>query len=808
MATQSILDLYLGRRLVLLKRNGKAPVSPGWQKVIPTEEEILNHRGNFGWLLDVDDLIIDVDVKNGKQGMESLAQLEKDTRTVIPRHIETPSGGLHCYMKIPRDFQGKDLFLNHSKYPGIDFLSIGRQVVIPPSVIGDVVYKLLKTDISGIQAPRSLLLTIYNKKKSEEKEDNNVYIEKAKKRPNHTPIEISQKLIQLDPNMSNDEWVKVGMALHDWDPVMGLKLWDEWSQNGKKYTKNDTMARWRSFKSNDEGITVGTLFYMAEQAHENRLSQESEIVEKCKKIFLENLQESQALVEQRYINAIPLVTAATLDNLVEQYIECCRKHLDRKLTKSDAKKLFEHKYTQAQTLELRYNEGYKWCANWIIVDSNNRYYDTENNDFVSEKIFNIRNGPYVPKSKMGTKPSAARFVADYGLLRDVKSPSYRPDLKELIFKENRTYHVNTFNERSVPPAADKVSDEVKEFMEFLHKHFVMLTGTEENAIILMSYIAHQVQTPGVKINWAPFIQSKPGIGKSFIKNLMKAVLGDENVGTVTSKVLNGNFNGWATGKCMNFFEEISIKGHNRYESLDSLKPIITDQFIQINEKNEKAYNTRNVTNYMCFTNYKDALPIDKNDRRFWVIFNEMERKEIEEYSGMQEQDYFDYLFTNIKDYASEIKRALLDYEIDPKFYAHITAPHTIYKEEMTMAEDSKINGLSEAKHLLENGGYNFNSEILVTKDFFAVLQIEYSTDFIYGKLSPAQKNRILQNLDMVQHRPMSLFGNNSATVWAKKRYDVDNDQIRIILKKHNDDNGYKPGDYFGNVKSPNERDNL
>jgi phage/plasmid-associated DNA primase len=128
-----------------------------------------------------------------------------------------------------------------------------------------------------------------------------------------------------------------------------------------------------------------------------------------------------------------------------------------------------------------------------------------------------------------------------------------------------------------------------------------------------------VQYPGVLINWAPLIQGVHGIGKSFIGKLITTLLGLKNVGKVSPVSVSSNFNGYATGACVNILEEISVKGHNRYDVMNGLKPLITDTEIQINDKGVKTYTTQNTTNYILFTNDKNAIPVEDTDRRYWIV---------------------------------------------------------------------------------------------------------------------------------------------------------------------------------------------
>lgn len=64
----------------------------------------------------------------------------------------------------------------------------------------------------------------------------------------------------LDPDMSYEDWVKIGMALHDGG--YALSMWDAWSREGKKYEPRGCATHWRSFNTGS-GITMGTLVDMA-----------------------------------------------------------------------------------------------------------------------------------------------------------------------------------------------------------------------------------------------------------------------------------------------------------------------------------------------------------------------------------------------------------------------------------------------------------------------------------------------------------------------------------------------------------------
>lgn len=76
-------------------------------------------------------------------------------------------------------------------------------------------------------------------------------------------------LYRHDPDVTYDEWVKIGMALHHetGGDLSGFSLWDEWSKRGKKYNgKEDLESHWRSFGATSSPVT-GASLRIDEPAH-------------------------------------------------------------------------------------------------------------------------------------------------------------------------------------------------------------------------------------------------------------------------------------------------------------------------------------------------------------------------------------------------------------------------------------------------------------------------------------------------------------------------------------------------------------
>jgi hypothetical protein len=84
--------------------------------------------------------------------------------------------------------------------------------------------------------------------------------------------EIASALEAVSPDVSREEWVNIGMALH-WAGThtnqldQALSLWDEWSKPSSKYPgEKGIITQWVSFKSDKAtSVKLGTLFHIAKQ---------------------------------------------------------------------------------------------------------------------------------------------------------------------------------------------------------------------------------------------------------------------------------------------------------------------------------------------------------------------------------------------------------------------------------------------------------------------------------------------------------------------------------------------------------------
>jgi len=765
---ENVMD-YLSHGKKLTPLAGKVPIEQDWVNRIIPLEELQTHSGNFGLVINPSMCVIDMDPKNG--GNESFKLLSTFLGVDLQPTVMTPSGGFHIYLTIPEQFVGKSFRKTLNKdFPGIDFLTHGSQCVIAGSKTKAGEYKWADDFLDGFietPAPPKLFdLISYEplNKNSDLAEYQHLIGGSSSSWPQD---KVESLLDKLDPSMGNDEWVKVGMALHDWDTILGLELWERWSKGGNNYNEGQTATRWKSFGLGG-GVTLGTISYMAK-------SVDYEAEEAALNLYIDKIKTT----DKRGID-LDILPKLKKEDFSYGNLEIIAKIIKDRYHELTNTSLSISKIRQliskseiTSGIFISENEKPRWCQDWVYVNTHNSYFDSGTLSSHKEAAFNLTNGKFVPSSSSGTKPSAAKYVADNGYINVVNSIVYMPYKKDIIITLDGKTYLNSFNHKSVPIAASEYTDKGLAAIAFIVKHIGLICGKKEYADIFTQWIAYQVQFPGQKILWCPMIQGIQGIGKSFFGQLLRACLGDENVGTVSSSQVKSDFNSWAINVAVNILEELKVNGQNRFEIANALKPLITDSVIQINSKGIKQYQAYNMTNYICFTNFRDAVPIDEDDRRWWVIFVEIDTiKELEELVGEPKEIYFSNLFSNVARYSPQIRKWFLDYKITDEFMSMKTAPKTIYKESMIATEESGTEWLDEVTALINDGGKYYDNFVISSSDLFWR---------VGGDIPSRVKNAILRKLGFIAYKKQIKIDGMVKRIWTKKT--MTGASIRKYLKE-------------------------
>lgn len=404
-----------------------------------------------------------------------------------------------------------------------------------------------------------------------------------------------------------------------------------------------------------------------------------------------------------------------------------------------------------------------WLEGWVYVTDDDKFFNVNTKQWVSMQGFNAMFNRQTP----GDDPNAARTALTEWNLPTVQRTAYVPWLGQL-FDMNDVPCANTYRPESVPVV---VPHEGSEAVRLVQQHVSTLLG--ESAHSFTQWMAHNVQYPGKKIRWAYIIKGIPGDGKSLLGTVMAQVMGQENTTIISPRVLGTDFNGWAEGHCVGICEEMREVGHSRHDNMNAMKPNITNDTIPIHRKGKDEYNIINTTNYLIFTNYADALPLDEGDRRIAVVFSPFDTKEqLAEALGPA---YFEKLHDAIEGGAGELRSWLLSVSLvgfDPNGSAPMTA------DKASMIAMAKSDEEQLAEEVISEGAVGVGREVISSAHLTAAMQAKGDGMF----LKTTTVNRLLVRLGYTQRPGQVKWSGRACRVWVRASHrNVDNLVIRDAL---------------------------
>ena len=246
---------------------GKHPRMSNWQHAPHWSDEqieVMEQTGQldtgFGVCLD-NHLVIDIDERNG--GFESYERLKKDTGIDYEAEsgfvVSTGGGGLHIYFSAP---EGIALTGHLREYKGIDMKSSGYVVGNGSLHRSGATYERKKGFPQDLTpAPQALIELLKKPERVRAKVGDNEYMDVSED-------EIAE-MLRFIPNdgdgMEYDDFVAIGMGVHDATQGNGFHLWDDWARRSSKYDPKEMDKKWQSFGKCADPVTLGTVVYHAEE---------------------------------------------------------------------------------------------------------------------------------------------------------------------------------------------------------------------------------------------------------------------------------------------------------------------------------------------------------------------------------------------------------------------------------------------------------------------------------------------------------------------------------------------------------------
>ena len=253
-----------------------------------------------------------------------------------------------------------------------------------------------------------------------------------------------------------------------------------------------------------------------------------------------------------------------------------------------------------------------------------------------------------------------------------------------VWKDGNTTYVNSY----VPIDTPSRKGNPKPFLDHLAKILPVARDRE----IILAYMAAVVQHPGVKFQWAPLIQGAPGNGKTLLSRCVTEAVGRAHCHTPKPHELASRFNDWIADRIFIAVEDIYV-AEGQSEILEALKPMITNDWLEVEGKGANKSSRMICANFMLNSNHKDGVRKTKDDRRFAIFYTAQQSVDDIVKAGMG-GNYFPELYNWLKrdGYAivtDYLKNYAIPAELDPAGECH-RAPQTSSTDEAVQASAGRL----------------------------------------------------------------------------------------------------------------------
>lgn len=265
---------------------------------------------------------------------------------------------------------------------------------------------------------------------------------------------------------------------------------------------------------------------------------------------------------------------------------------------------------------------------------------------------------------------------------------------EIVIVDQRNHGLNTWR----PSDVISVEGDASLFVEHLR---YLVGGVEDDLNHLADMLAFMIQNPGKKLKSMLVIVGSQGTGKSYVGEVMAMLVGEHNCSRIETNELKSEYNSYLEDTCLVIIEELMALG--RREITNTLKPAITQTTIPLRKKYANVREVPNVANFIAFTNHTDALPLDHDDRRYFVVGSDVQK---------HQQSYYDHLWAWTEDNYGVILNWLLQRNLKA-FNPNARPPETAAKKEMTSSGRPVVE--TEIARMIEDYEPPFDIDLIEVK---------------------------------------------------------------------------------------------
>lgn len=492
--------------------------------------------------------------------------------------------------------------------------------------------------------------------------------------------QLFQKLVLVPNNEDYEVWFHVGMALfHQYDGSQhGLDLWHQWSASAHNYDESALDKKWPTFKIEGKDrppITARFIIKLA-QDEERRINEEllSEVL-----VGIRDASDLKALTA-----TCDVVKKTQFDMVTREMLVGKVKAKFKDLTGTLPRIGVVRDMTRYESPEVRIMPG--WLKGWVYCQYTEEFFHSTDRRVLTRSAFAASfNRLMLTPSERNEGKSVPEVTADNAALNLYQVPvvynrMFMPGL-EALYKFNGIDYANSYSDANIPECPDELTAPDQQAIHIILSHLDHLFPNDRDRLIFLDFLTYVIQNPGKRINWAILIQGAEGDGKSFFSNLLKVILGMDNVNVIPGQSLEEKYNPWAEGALVCFIEDVRLHGNNRFDAVNKLKPMITNATVSIRRMNTNIYEVVNTMNYITTSNLKDALPVGEEDSRFFPVFTRFQTQGAIRAFKAAHPNYYNRLHAALN-FAGALRKFFLERQISPDFDPRDRAPDSSNRAEM------------------------------------------------------------------------------------------------------------------------------
>lgn len=416
----------------------------------------------------------------------------------------------------------------------------------------------------------------------------------------------------------------------------------------------------------------------------------------------------------------------------------------------------------------------------VYIEQGDLFFHTPTATPMTRTAFQAKYNRMMPPKGSGDREDAARWCLERWGTATVHDTMYLPG-KDPVFMHHGRAYANLYSPSTIPAVSEYTPQGVAAITAFA-RHLELFCGSRPEVYGgVLAWMAFNVQNPGRKIRFAPILKGIQGDGKTLLTLIMRAAMGYTNVSAAgPSIVLNsGGFTDWAHGACVICMEEMLMQGKSRYAMANAIKENITNDTVTINRKGKSQLPIVNISNFICYTNHANAVPLEDNDRRWWVIFSPFGCiEDVAAAHGVADMaTVFNQIFTGVNECPGQLRKWLLEMPIPAWFNPDGHAPVTVEKASMRGSGEDEEH--SVARQVIEAGAYGVSVEVLSS----ACLTKAMRTVCIMEGVDLPQGKKVTAMLNDLGYRWMGVvkWNNGAHRIWAKNS--VSRDTLRELLDR-------------------------